>query len=168
MSERTTVISFFNGFFQTVKHPCQRGELGSSISSDPYEEAGELSQSDAVCSKGDLQDLGALACTDRALGFFLSAAQNLFMEPVEEIDTAGPFPNHLLRVERGLEALLYIASGVQAYAWTELLIDMSDQRHSETIIGRWYCYVNRRRYCYLNCRRQAVLCKSRVTGGIVM
>lgn len=111
------------------------------MSSDPYEEARELSRGDIACSERDPQDLEALACEDRALGLCFSAARNCFMEPEEVIEVAGPLPDRLPGLIPDLTALAGIARGVQALAGTELCSNKSDQRHAHTTLTHEYALI---------------------------
>lgn len=62
----------------------------------------------------------ALACTLCMLGLLLSAAENLLMELEDENFVADPLPDRLPSTERDPEALVGIARGIKASAWTEL------------------------------------------------
>lgn len=46
---------------------------------------------------------------------------------------ANPLPDLLPSAEQDLEALVGIARGIKASAWTELTSDTSGQRHVETM-----------------------------------
>lgn len=102
------------------------------MSSEVYNEAGELSRGDAACSEWDPQDLKALACEGCALGLCVSAAGNCFMEPEEEIEFMVPFPDPLPRLVQDLVALAGISRGDQDCAGMELCSNTSDQRHAVT------------------------------------
>lgn len=96
MSDLTAVISFLMDFSRLRNIPASSflrpftrddiaesaGDPGSSMGSKQQEDAGELSQMDAVCEKGNAVNLKDQACPLRVAGLDASMARYLLMEPV--------------------------------------------------------------------------------------